>query len=301
MLYVSMVRLLIALACLPAVVELSAQSVVLGLLEEVPGVHAGDPSFRGVRVAFRKERGEWSAFPGDCQDSDCLKRVASEYPVEIRWSIGFDGRNLGQVTGRTPKEFDFYSHVGLQEIASDGAIPTVGKRSPQYAGFAAESLYRPLIANSQPYLKDPDLWKPARLSAELIEVLRQQFRLKFPTVSNCASVRENLPKPWPYQNKDIRVTKAYSSKNHWSLAQLSLDAYRCDGAPDDAFVDQWFAISPERDIRFLDRGMWLVDAGDYDDDGKSELVFSIAEDNRGGYRLFSDDFKKRSVFEFSFH
>jgi hypothetical protein len=47
--------------------------------------------------------------------------------------------------------------------------------------------------------------------------------------------------------------------------------------------------------------MWLVDAGDYDNDGKSELVFSIDRYNRGGYELFYDDFKKRTIFEFGYH
>jgi hypothetical protein len=47
--------------------------------------------------------------------------------------------------------------------------------------------------------------------------------------------------------------------------------------------------------------MWLVDAGDYGNDGRSELLFSIDRYNRGGYELFYDDFRKRAVFEFSYH
>jgi len=47
--------------------------------------------------------------------------------------------------------------------------------------------------------------------------------------------------------------------------------------------------------------MWLVDAGDYDSDGKSELVFSIDGYNRGGYKLFYDDFSRFATFEFGYH
>ena len=47
--------------------------------------------------------------------------------------------------------------------------------------------------------------------------------------------------------------------------------------------------------------MWLVDAGDYDNDGKSEFLFCIDQYNRGGYKLFYDDFKKRAVFQFNYH
>lgn len=47
--------------------------------------------------------------------------------------------------------------------------------------------------------------------------------------------------------------------------------------------------------------MWLVDAGDYDSEGKSELLFTIAGYNRGGYELFYDDFNKHVTFEFHHH
>jgi len=56
----------------------------------------------------------------------------------------------------------------------------------------------------------------------------------------------------------------------------------------------------------LQTELWGMDGdvpapGDYDGDGKSELVFSIDDYNRGGYRLFYDDFGQRAVFEFSYH
>ena len=51
----------------------------------------------------------------------------------------------------------------------------------------------------------------------------------------------------------------------------------------------------------LGQGMWLVDAGDYDNDGKSELVFAIDRYNQGGYELFADDFKSHAASHFSYH
>lgn len=47
--------------------------------------------------------------------------------------------------------------------------------------------------------------------------------------------------------------------------------------------------------------MSLVDAGDYDNDGKSQLAFSTDRYDRGGYELFYDDFRKYAVLEFSYH
>jgi len=96
----------------------SAQNLVLGVLEDVPGAYAGEPNSHGVRVLFQKNATDWEAFPNNCPDQGCLKTISSKYPRELTWTIVFDGRDLGQVTGRTPKEFELYSHVGLQVVVS---------------------------------------------------------------------------------------------------------------------------------------------------------------------------------------
>jgi len=123
----------------------------------------------------------------------------------------------------------------------------------------------------------------------------------FPRATNCKNPDENIARPWSYHDEQITFTHIYSSRERWFLAQAALTPYRCDGPPDDEFVDQWFAISPSKKIKFLGKAMWLVDAGDYDNDGKSEIVFSIAGYNRGGYELFYDAFDKRATFEFNYH
>lgn len=279
----------------------SGQSVILGVLEDNQGHFAGEPNFRTVRVVFQKKGLHWQAFQSNCPDSSCLKTIASKYPPEVTWTIAFDGRNVGQVTSRAPQEFRWYSSVGQQDITRKGPIPTIGERSSEFGGFTDAAVYRPLVANSQPYFKDPQMWKPVHLPTGLVGLLRNHFRKKFPEVANCANPDENVAKPWHYRDEDIRILKSYTSKNNWSTVQLRLEEYRCDGPADDPFSDQWFVISPQREIKFLGEGMWLVDAGDYDNDGKSELLFSIDRYNRGGYELLYDDFSKRAVFEFSYH
>lgn len=290
---------LIGLSGYSFVVNASEPTTTLGVLEELSGHFAGQPNFRGIRVLFQKNGRTWLSFP-TCTDPACVKAIVSEYPREVTWTISFSGRSLGQVTGRTPDEFKFYAGVGLQEITSTGPVPTMGKRRAEYDHIAGSPVFRPLIANSQPYFTDPDSWKPSRPSTGVSAALRLQFRKKFPKVSNCESL-EDTAKPWPYSDADIKLIKFYSSHHGWSAVKLLLVGNRCDGPPDDAFVDQWFAIAPRGEIRFLGEGMWLVDAGDYDNDGKSEFVFSIDRYNRGGYELFYDDFKRHAEFEFSYH
>jgi hypothetical protein len=278
-------------------------TIVLGVLEDHPGRHPGEANFRSVRAVFQKNGNEWQAFPSVCQNWECLKTVPKKYPKEVNWTIAFDGRNLGLVTARTPQQFHAYDEVGFEEITSAGPIPTIGKRSTDYTGFPGAPAYRPLVAVSQSHFKDPEIWKPSRPSSGLITALRLQFRRKFPKVSNCRDPNEGIQRPWQYQDEDIKIGKAYSSKNNWSLAELYLTGWRCDGPEEDggAFDGQWYVIEPAGEPRFLGTGMWLVDAGDYDNDGKSEVLFSIAGYNRGGYRLFYDDFKESAEFLFGYY
>jgi hypothetical protein len=294
--------MLIVLAFVAIAPKAVAQKPVLGVLEDVPGVYFGEPNVRMVRTVFRKNGRDWSAFRSDCPNQACLKAIASVFPRTVTWNIGFDGRALGQITGRTPNEFKFYAHVGLQEITSGAPIPTIGKRSPEFGGYTGASVYRPLIANSQPYAKDPDGWKPAPLSPELIRLFRQQFRQRFPKLCK-SSEDETKLESFPYHDEDVVIVKAYASSKGWRIARLRLsDAIDCDDTEAGFQIDDpWFVLDPQGAFHYLDSGIWLVDAGDYDDHGRSELIFSIDREDRGGYEMFYDDFKKHVEFEFSYH
>lgn len=210
------------------------QPIIIGVLEDTPGHYSGDPHYRSVRVVFRKEDGEWRAFPSDCLGQKCV----AGYPSSVNWTIAFDGRDIGRVTTRNPDGFRFYGDVGQQQITSADLIPTIGKPSQEYAGFLNGPVYRPLIANSKSYFGDPEQWKPAQLTPGVVGLLRKQFRQMFPKVSNCANPEESVDKPWVYQDSDIKIMKTYSSKENWSVARVRLEEYRCDGPADDPFVDQ---------------------------------------------------------------
>ncbi len=277
------------------------QPALIGVLEDTPRHFAGDTRYPVVRAVFYKEGERWRAFPSDCRDPECLKTITAKYPREVDWTITFDGRQLGKVTSRTPQAFEFYANVGQQVITSKNVPPIVGPPSREFGDFLGEPVYRPLIAVSQPNYRDPDGWKPAKLSESTTLAVRRQFRKQFPKATNCLKSQPDKVVPWKYEDSNIMVQKAYASKRNWMVASVLLSPYRCDGPPDGPFAVQWFVITPQQKVRWLDSNMWLVDAADYDGNGKSELVFAIDGYNRGGYRLFYDDFRQRAEFEFSYH
>lgn len=101
-----------------AVTYIYAQDIVLGVLEDVPGTYVGDPNSWHVRATFHKTQSGWQAFPSRCPDQSCLKTIVVQYPAEISWTFGLDGKILGKIAAQTPKDFKFYGHIGLQNITS---------------------------------------------------------------------------------------------------------------------------------------------------------------------------------------
>lgn len=295
-------RFLLLLAIAVPWVNSSAQNTILGLLEESPGHYAGDPKYRTVRAVFEKKGDAWEAFRNDCDDQACLKAVTSSYPSEVKWTVAFDGKNVGQVATRTPTDFRWYSDVGQQMITSTGPVPTIGARSPEFGGYTEAAVYRPLVANSKQYFADPDRWKPLVSSPELTTLLKQAFRTRFPKLCRTSETDQSKLERFAYRDDEVKIVKAYASGSGSLVARLHLEAVDCqDKEAGFNMYDPWFVVDTKKALTYLDSGLWLVDAGDYDNDGKSELIFSINRENEGGYEIWYDDFKKHTTFKFSYH
>jgi hypothetical protein len=122
------IRALASSACL--FVTLSAQIVaatdnqlLVGILEEVPGVYLGESSHYGVRVLFRQDGENWRSFPNECENAACVPSITSQYPVFTRWTVSYEGRPLGTIAARTPSDFKFYSHIGIQDVEAGQSPP----------------------------------------------------------------------------------------------------------------------------------------------------------------------------------
>jgi len=177
-------------------------------------------------------------------------------------------------------------------------VPTRGAKSQELGGL----LYRPLIANSKPYFKDSEGWEPATLPPASTAVLKQAFRQKFPKLCRSSEADDSNLEPYAYKNEDVKLVKSYRSVSGWLVARLHLDAIDCnDVEAGDDIDDPWFVMDTDKSIKYLDSGIRLIDAGDYDNDGRSELVFSINRENEGGYEIYYDDFRKHATFRFNYH
>ena len=293
---------LVFLVITTASVTCVAQNIVLGVLEENGGHYAGEPNYRTVRVVFEKRNGEWQPFPSECDSPLCLKKLASSYPERINWTIAFDGKKVGQLVTQRPDGYLWYGDVGQQQIIGRDPAPIVGTRSREFGGWSEAMVYRPLVANSKPFYEDPEKWKPIDLSSTMAVDLRKAFRTKFPKLCRYIGDDETKVEAFSYKDEDVNVVKSYESNRGWKVARLHLEAIYCADTEAGFYIDDpWFVVEPDGLVTYLDSGMSLVDAGDYDNEKQSELLFSINRDNEGGYEIFYDSFRKHATFKFSYH
>jgi hypothetical protein len=285
------------------------EDTIVGILENVsPGAATalqqsyGPTASAVVRVAFAKRAGKWEAYRSGVSDLEELNAAHRGFPKSVTWTITLDGKSRGQLKSALPDRWLSYSHIGVQLIRPGGAVPRFGKPTADFEPFdAGAPVYRPVVLISQvgvpqspqPEMQDPEKWKPAKLgNGELTRALadfRRQVNTEDPQLQ--------------FGGGDVRPGKAYRSAAGEVLFAVAIrDRKRsADEVPGPAWSPHWFVANGSDPIRFLGSEMALIDAGDYDNDGQSEVVFMKVGYNFTGYVLFFDNFHQSVEFGWSYH
>jgi hypothetical protein len=94
----------------------------------------------------------------------------------------------------------------------------------------------------------------------------------------------------PGDGMALTLPTAYASNKNSLLVAVRLNAGDCGwgGRPDDPadpWVLQWFLVAPDGSVRRVGGFEELLDAGDYDNDGRSETIFfSTRSEHSDAYR-----------------
>ncbi len=280
------------LLCLFASLSFS-QEVVVGVIEQhFDGWNIDSLKPFVVRVAFKKDAGRWKSFPTDFTPPNASRPF---YPDKLSWNICFDGRNLGSVSSNLPDNVNYYSEIGIHYIPDLGKVPMIGKPGMDFSGWVANPVYRPLVVSTSSSCTDLDRWKPYKPSQADIS-----------TVLNHADT-SLIKRASSRVQRNFKVLKSYSSQRE-KLVCVQFDT--SSAAPSDTndfiYSDSdnnqlaWFLLRGPTCI-YLRSNMLLLDAGDYDNDGKTEVVFKFEEYNHDGYILYDDDFRRMSLFGWNYH
>jgi hypothetical protein len=303
-----------------APVAVADSSFLVGVLESMPRTDPSESTRPRVRVAFRHTAKGWEAFPFDCPTVDCLTALPPNYPPRVRWTVSLAGLTLGTLTARTPSDFSAYAWIGLQDIISKGAVPTVEKPAIEYAGFLNEARYRPLLVTSgrQRPLRSSAGWKAGVPDPDDLNRVWPIFKQRIPRIDNCESATGTVeeaaaaPPVWRAPRKlELEIPSVWVARNGDALLRVIVreGAFKeCDG-PRTLPSQLWLLRRSNGQIRTLpgqleiDRAE-LVMPLDFDDllrDGHEEVLFMTAGYNRGGYVLYYDGFRKFLKYTWQYH
>jgi hypothetical protein len=284
--------LLAALMLAPGAAK--AADVILGILEQLsPGQQKrlasvyGETTDAVVRLAFHSEGGGWKAFPTD-------SAAIAAFPARLAWTIALDGRARGRIESASPRQWQAYEDVGMQFLSPGSTAPRIGAPQAAYERWDADApVRRPLVVVSAPHVADPDQWKPAAPDAAL---------LQRGTASFLAKLAEERPALRP-EPADVQLLKSYRSARGELLLAFVVQgkAPPPDEVPGPEWGPHWFVLDAAGQARFLGNDLLLVDAGDYDGDGRSELLFRKSGYDYDGYVLYADDFAKAAEFGWNYH
>jgi hypothetical protein len=109
---------------------------------------------------------------------------------------------------------------------------------------------------------------------------------------------------WKFPDSALSFPIAYSSNKHSFLVEASLDAGDCGyiSEPNEPESGPWFFVSSDGSVRRIGSFLTLLDAGDYDNDGRSEVVFVLSQgENTDGFVLFDGTFEKPVTLTWHYH
>lgn len=270
-------------------------ATLLGVLEEPQcKVNAGTLA----RVMFAKKDQAWIPLVDE--------KVARGYiAAEISWTIALDGRSEGGLRTKDPGFITpnawAYARDRLLNRVPGAALPHFANKAQRFSGWCGAPKNRPLVLVSGGGVSDPDRWKPVQLQDKDLGLLFNSFKAQVGPALRCSNHSEKGV-PFEYAVKDLEVLWSYGDKAGRRLITARLkrlkDTDTCDGFYEQEWDAHTFLLTPKVD---LGPGLDLVDAGDYDNDGHSEALFSFSGYNRDGYVLFSNRFATKAEFLWSYH
>jgi hypothetical protein len=266
----------------------------------------GEPSFPRVRVVFQRQMGQWRVIHGEARNQVELAESPHWYPSPIHWAVVSDGKRLGHVVSARPDRVDVYGSVGLQTVVSSDLAPTVtapGQLEPRYADWPGTATFRPLVLTTGSFWQDPEKWQgftplgqPLGITFDsLRKTLATGVPVTFEETGDTATVS------FACRQNSLRLVRAYRSKDGRELLSVELTGCTPPANTDIDYPITYLVLRDAGGITPLGSDLLLIDAGDYDGDGGSEVILGRSLHNHDSYILFSQRFGTRCEFSWGYH
>ncbi len=267
--------------------SLTAHAKTLGVLEKNGAI---------IRPLYKYENKKWI-------------NVGENFNAPKTWLLAFDGKSFGEVKR------------AAKVVLTEPAKALVQKYAKKSFGtsFTNATEHRPFVLVSETSFADPDSWKPmpaAQLDPKLKGRIFSEYLKLYPQDS-CTADQKKLPpamvkkiRPsaevgpltddyfevsFKYTAEDIVVVNSYASKRGKILSLTTKEPFGANCTFEMTQVCSTFFIAADPAATIINlsgdptngcREMPVVDAGDYNEDGTSEILFKDYDYNWDGYLLF---------------
>ena len=266
-------------------------------------IHNDSVTKKIARVMFYKQNNNWSS-------AAHLIASSEQYPDSTNWYITFDGTILGTCTGyknfKSVDEVSAFDIRDAHQLITDKHVPVAGKPTKEFWGWDDGPTQRPLVLSTQPIANDPQLWRPFYPQYPAYDTLKQlygPYLHKYQLSSDKSNFNHLLSKSYKANNGNVLI----QCTDYYAIDSVNYPNY-----PVWFFVDTMnniINISEMIDAQYLEKEFGdirqsraiLVDAGDYDNDGNSEVIFFASRYNGDGYVLFYDNFTKILIYDWMYH
>jgi hypothetical protein len=256
--------------------EPASSEPMLGILEERQECDASTGKTVVVEPLFARSGDDWTSLSEELQPLESLS-----------WTVLLDGRSIGVLRTEPGAAGE-----RLVSLVPGQRVPAIRNTNGGFRGWCGTPTRRPLAVTSRADVRDPDRWRPFEAPQELCSRLFQAFRAEAGDAS-CGDGRGNIVEV-PYHAEDLRVASAWRDRAGRQLVAVVLPfEERCDGPWEGPWKARWFLVTGES-ARYLGSNFELIDVGDYDADGTSEILFRYSAYDEDGYTLFHDGLLKRT-------
>lgn len=288
------------LTLIPFIITLNilSQEIIIGTQENY-NFEVENRNFFIVRVLFKKEDNKWFSYKHDFNTPKLLNKSYTFFPKTMKWYIGFNGNLLDTLNTKVLTDIKYYYQIGFHNIADTSEILKIGKKSKFYSGWLYPwETYRPLVLNSKPFFTDPDKWEPYEPDSTDIhyslECLKEEYNASDSILSKAKVEINKSYRSYNYKRKLISLSiENVNIVDHVSLIEQTGEYYYPES-------EAWIYLNGSN-IRYLHSEMRFLNAGDYDNDGNSEVIFKVQQYNYDCYILFYNDFKNYVEFGWHYH
>lgn len=283
-------------ALMPATDPPGGDALVLGVLQEYPTGFGTLQVSAEVRAAFVRRKDGWVALPSGVTFDRTSRslRAASDsssqgsllhrsLPEQALWRVCFDGRSRGAVRTKRPQAWTS-GHRGALLPVEGSDLPWVGAPTDWPWVLVGVAVRRPLVTTTGTRCGDPDRWKPVTISPGALRGLLPAIHAEEARVYGH---RLNA-------DEHYAVEKAYGNA-HGDRLLMVTDADFRNGYGSRLLIH----AARGGGVRILAEGVSVLDAGDYDGDGKSELVAMQAGRESGSIVLLWDDLGRQARFDWT--